>query len=272
MTEDLPKQYDSESSWRRSIGEKLGGSVRRVAHSIGSLRRKAMRSETPRYQVALPPAQIPEGRVVEPYPDSFFYGMLPPGEKAKVDAIRDSFDYTSEPNPKRRSGKLSAESRSLICAGQRQYQDQIHEQRGDLGHRRRAIPPQLGIHFDAHGIAKGSFSDQLSSLEQWLQSGPDPDRTLPNTVTLRNLVDHEGYEYALGAIGPFTDGPFIILGYPDKGISQGGVSAVIVRESINPFLPLLEETYPDVRFIRADELDTVDKPGPLTAMLASQQQ
>lgn len=112
------------------------------------------------------------------------------------------------------------------------------------------IQPNVGKRFDAHGIAKGSMTEQLQSLNVLLSKGIDPDRPF-HTMELR--VEDDGFASGLGASHPYTDGGFIVTGKPDQLIREGGIAAVIVNEHFYSAIQMLKAKFPYIEFMRADE-------------------
>lgn len=119
---------------------------------------------------------------------------------------------------------------------------------------RSKISPEIGKRFDAHGISKEGILSQLKSLVQLLSEGIDNTREF-HTAALR-LTDEEemGMASAVGAAGPYENGGFIIIGQPDNTIREKGVCAVLVEEHFYPAIPVLQEKFPNVIFIRAHQI------------------
>lgn len=126
----------------------------------------------------------------------------------------------------------------------------------DLRAGRKSIDPVIGKRFDAHGIAKGNYKEQLEALNYLLTKGIDPQRRF-HTVPLRETNEVEAALAAgLGADGPYTDGGFIVIGSPDKLIMDNGIVAVLVNEDYYRAIDVLRQRFPGIKFIRADEMQT----------------
>lgn len=119
---------------------------------------------------------------------------------------------------------------------------------------RSKIPPDIGKRFDAHGISKNGFLSQLKSLVGLLSEGIDNTREF-HTAALR-LTDEEeiGAASGIGAVGPYENGGFIIIGHPDNTIREKGICAVLVEEHFYSAIPILQQKFPHILFIRADEM------------------
>jgi len=120
---------------------------------------------------------------------------------------------------------------------------------------------EIGQRFDAHGLAKKSVPAQLWQLLNLIEKGIDPDRPF-HTAPLE--VDPElraGLGTGLGTGGGTTykDGSFIILGEIDQKINQSGIRYIAVNDAYYDSISRLQEAYPQVQFIRADELNDILK-------------
>ena len=113
---------------------------------------------------------------------------------------------------------------------------------------------QIGQHFDAHGIAKISITDQLRQLITLLEKGIDPNRpfhTAPLEVN-PNLKAQVGA--GLGTAGGTSrnDGSFIILGDVDRPLKKG-IRYVIVNDAYYEGVDRLQRAFPLITFMRADQ-------------------
>ena len=122
-----------------------------------------------------------------------------------------------------------------------------------LGLGRLEVDPEIGKHFQAHGIAKGTIGEQLRSLNQLLGRGIDKEK--PFYTTALRLADEEeaALAGAVGTLGPYEGGSFIVISEPDRSIKDG-VGGVVVNEHFYNTIPKLEERFPGVEFIKASEL------------------
>jgi hypothetical protein len=118
---------------------------------------------------------------------------------------------------------------------------------------------EIGLRFEAHGIRKGGSSDQLDSLLILLDKGVD--KTRPFYTTNLYASDENITMNVTGAAGPYDEGGFIVLGEPrsvgqtaGSNIQESGVRGVLVNREWYDEIPDLQEAYPDVRFIRSDQM------------------
>lgn len=124
----------------------------------------------------------------------------------------------------------------------------------DLMTYRDDLDPAIGKHFEAHGIAKGTMTEQLRALVRFLTVGIDSTRSF-HSMALRLTDEYEEASAgAMGAAGPYTDGGFIVLGHPDQSIRSSGFGAVLVNDHFYPAIPRLQKAFPQFRIIRADQM------------------
>jgi hypothetical protein len=127
---------------------------------------------------------------------------------------------------------------------------------------------KVGERFDAHGIAKISIPNQLEQLITLLEKGIDPKRPF-HTAPLE--VDPEkktalGAGFGTAGGTAYKEGSFVILGGPDAKLKDG-IKYVLVNDAYYEAVSALQKAYPDVEFIRADEVpqrlrdivDTIDE-------------
>ena len=110
------------------------------------------------------------------------------------------------------------------------------------------IPAVLGKRFDAHGIAKGSYKQQLESLVSLLTSGINPEKPF-HSMPLTGAKDAAA---AFGAAGPYDTGMFIVLSKPGKMLTES-ITAVLVNEPFYNAVPKLQSAFPQVEFINASD-------------------
>lgn len=121
------------------------------------------------------------------------------------------------------------------------------------------LDPEIGKRFDSHGIAKEYTSDQINALNTILTTGIDTDRDF-STVPLKDTPEMQAlYAAGLGAPRPYAQGACIVIGSPDANILSEGVKGVILNDHIYPALPLFQKAFPDITFMRADEMGVVLK-------------
>ncbi len=127
---------------------------------------------------------------------------------------------------------------------------------------RSKLPDSIGMRFRAHGIAKGTTASQLRSLLNLLDGKFD--RTKPLYTSDLKRSDENEISGAIGAAGPYDTGGFIIVGEPKKlhqpisetkDIPETGVRGVLVNREWYEAIAALQNAYPEVKFIRADEME-----------------
>jgi hypothetical protein len=112
------------------------------------------------------------------------------------------------------------------------------------------LEPEVGFHFNGHGMVKGTWEQQLKSLDHLLSEGASADRTLYE-MPLRGC---EAYAGAFGAERPFDTGGFIVVSAPGNTIAKGGIKYVLVNDHFFDAITELQAAYPQVTFIRADKM------------------
>ncbi|QQG44127.1 MAG: hypothetical protein HYW86_04690 [Candidatus Roizmanbacteria bacterium] len=140
----------------------------------------------------------------------------------------------------------------------RQARDYIRERKleddyfipNELSQFRNQLSVDIGERFDAHGLAKG---DELRILNYLLSHGISPERPF-HTCPLR--AENEVDIAALGAVGPYDNGAFIVLGDVDRLIDDSGIRSVLVNEQYYNAVPLLQQKFPKIDFIKASEMTT----------------
>ncbi len=129
----------------------------------------------------------------------------------------------------------------------------------NLSIERDKLTEEIGMRFRAHGIAKSRQFDALLGL---LNGGIDPNKPFYTVDLKRN--DENEIAAALGAAGPYDTGSFIVLSPPHElnqitnevDISTSGIAGVLVNQEWYHAIPRLEQAYPDIKFIRADQMTT----------------
>ena len=148
-------------------------------------------------------------------------------------------------------------SRDDIIRLQRQALSYLREKRREnplfdpleLHNFREKLPAKIGEHFDAHGLAKGN---ELTFLNYLLSHGINPNRPF---YTCPLKTDNEvGFAAAFGAAGPYDNGAFIVLSGVDKTIQDDGIELVLVNEHYYSAIPVLQEKFPHIKFIKASEM------------------
>lgn len=118
---------------------------------------------------------------------------------------------------------------------------------------RRSINPELGRRFQAHGIAKGRITEQLRSFNQLLAKGIDKSKPFYSTPLRMSDEEEASVAGAVGAVGPYDTGSFILVSQLDRQISDG-IGAVLVNEHYYHAIPTLQQRFPDIKFIKASEV------------------
>lgn len=129
----------------------------------------------------------------------------------------------------------------------------------NLSIERDKLTEEIGLRFRAHGIAK---SKQFDALLDLLNGGVDPNKPFYTTDLKRN--DENEVAAAIGAAGPYDTGGFIVLSPPHElnqitkevDISTSGIAGVLVNREWYDAIPRLQQAYPKVKFIRADQMTT----------------
>jgi hypothetical protein len=121
------------------------------------------------------------------------------------------------------------------------------------------FPQDIGLRFDAHGIGKGNFFENLINL---LNNGVDLKRSF-HTMPLV----YEPDLFALGAASPYTEGGIIVVGPPNEKDSkdrklivdrEAGVSNikyVVLDRQYYFAIPQLQQVYPNVTFVRSSDMN-----------------
>lgn len=108
--------------------------------------------------------------------------------------------------------------------------------------------------FDAHGIAKGTYAEQLEQLNNLLTKGIDKTK---NFYTAPLDIPNElraGTGAALGTSGgcAIRDGSFIIVSGKGKTLANNGIETVIVNDVYYGIIDDLAAKFPDVKFLKAE--------------------
>jgi len=119
------------------------------------------------------------------------------------------------------------------------------------------LDPRLGTQFDAHGLTKGGFGDQVNQLVNLLTEGVDKSHafhTAPLSMAKENLA---GAGAGLGTSGgaAYADGFFMVLSKPGQKIAESGIHTVLVDEQAASLIPHLQGLAPNVRFIPSSQAE-----------------
>lgn len=120
---------------------------------------------------------------------------------------------------------------------------------------------KIGQRFDAHGLAKIGVANQLQQLLNLLENGINPNKPFYTAPLETNPDSKDGLGAGMGTGGgtAYKDGSFIVLGEIDEKIEQSGIKYVAVNDAYYDSMERLQEAYPEVNFIKADELNNVLK-------------
>jgi len=118
----------------------------------------------------------------------------------------------------------------------------------------------LGSNIDAHGIAKGTLSNQLGSLDNLINNGVDTTKRFHTT----SLIDYNGAGAGTGAAGgAYTHGAFTLLSKPgDSLVDKSGktnIGAVLVNREQEKLISQLREQYKGTNFITHDQVADYNK-------------
>lgn len=105
------------------------------------------------------------------------------------------------------------------------------------------IPHEVGMLFDAHGIA--GKRDAIEEIDALLSKGIDKSRGLWSM----NFLDVGVAANAFGADHPFTKGGCILVADCGKKLLEDGIRYVVVGEEYNRVLPILRKRYPGFEII-----------------------
>lgn len=182
------------------------------------------------------------------------------GEQQKIEEIRKSLEVgqslKAEIVEKKKAKPLTEEEieemkKSALREERKQGMADINM---DL--RWNSVDWEIGQRFDAHGLAKMGLSTQLDQLLELLGKGIDPSRefhTAPLEVDPKNTKG-AGAGLGTGGGSAYKNGSFIVLSEIDSSLKKGGIKYVAVNDAYYDAVPRLQEVFPNVEFIRADQL------------------
>ena len=109
----------------------------------------------------------------------------------------------------------------------------------------------VGLQYDAHGIAKIGITHQLIDLNKILTNGIDKTRPFCTAP----LACNPGLGAGLGTAGghAYRDGSFIVVSGKGKNILNHGIEHVIVNDAYYRIIDDLALKFPNVKFVRADQ-------------------
>ena len=115
------------------------------------------------------------------------------------------------------------------------------------------LPPEIGSKFDAHGLAKIGVADQLKQLNTLLSKGIDKNKPFYTAPLVVKNSAGAGAGLGTGGGHAYRDGSFIVVGEPSKLIEESGIKHVIVNDAYYSIIKDLQQKFPQVSFVRADE-------------------
>lgn len=125
-----------------------------------------------------------------------------------------------------------------------------------MGFYENPIDWKIWQHFDAHWIAKLSIYEQLllliNILDNWIDNNRSFD-SAPLEVSHEDKAWLWSWLWTWGGCA-YKDGAFIILWEIDTPISKW-VKYVLVNEAYYHWIDQLQKAYPNVKFIRADQIN-----------------
>lgn len=109
-------------------------------------------------------------------------------------------------------------------------------------------PSSLGSQFDAHGIAKGTFKEQLNSFLKLLSKGIDKTRPFHTAPFMFDEKD----KYAASALGTaggaYKDGLAILSSDYHKNLSTNGVKIVLINDAAKDLIGPLSHLFLNIEF------------------------
>ena len=111
------------------------------------------------------------------------------------------------------------------------------------------MTPEVGMRFDAHGIAVKSGS-AVNELDALLTEGLHDNQTF---YTMNFIDGGVNLASTLGAAHPFTEGGLIVVSDVDTMINETGIKYVVVGEEYMNGMDILTSKYPDYTFVPWNE-------------------
>ena len=117
-----------------------------------------------------------------------------------------------------------------------------------------SLPDEVGILYDAHGLAKNSVPDQLNQLNELLTKGIDKTKKFFTAPLAVSKEEAAGFGAALGTSGgcALRDGSFIIVSDKSKLLVDSGIKHVIVNDAYYNIIEDLRRKFPEVHFVKAE--------------------
>ena len=109
--------------------------------------------------------------------------------------------------------------------------------------------------YQAHGALNRVYdSDALKKLLTVLQ---DPSIGCKDLYTCPLASDNSSAFGALGAVSPYRGSDFWLISAKNETLEESGVRIVACKDSLKDLIPLLQESFPQVIFVTASELNNV---------------
>lgn len=117
-----------------------------------------------------------------------------------------------------------------------------------------SLPDEIGILYDAHGLAKNSVPDQLKQLNELLTNGIDKTKNFYTAPLSVSKEEAAGLGAALGTGGgcALRDGSYIIVSDKSKLLVDSGIKHVIVNDAYYNIIEDLRRKFPEVNFVKAE--------------------
>lgn len=118
-----------------------------------------------------------------------------------------------------------------------------------------SLSGKIGQKFDAHGMAKGTISEQLKELNKLLTTGIDKTKNFFTAPLALPAEAIQGAGAGLGTAGgcAYRSGSFILVGEKSKLIEESGIKHVIVNDAYYKIINDLQRRFPEINFVRADK-------------------
>lgn len=117
----------------------------------------------------------------------------------------------------------------------------------------------IGKHFDAHGIVKGNFEEQIQTLDNFLKNGINSDK--PFYTAPYEIPDDERAllraAFGTSSGAAYKNGLFVLVGQIDKTIKEGGIKYVILNAPLYAHIEKFQKAYLNVVFVPMKEVAKV---------------
>ena len=122
-----------------------------------------------------------------------------------------------------------------------------------------SVSPDIGKHFEGHGITKVSLSYQFDSLINFLDNGIDKNKKFCTAPYCAGNAHKAGSGAGLGTGSGecYKDGPFVLLGGYDENMTEKGIKYVVLNKPFYKQRDKLQAAYPDVIFVNMKDLNEI---------------